>query len=485
MNRKFISDISASSVQVILNQFLGLVIFFLTSRYLTKTVYGEMNWSLAVLTFITTILSLRLEQLVVSRIAAGQDARKILTLFTGHIVFTGIAFYIVLWIASIVFPSFFGKHDLLLILAISHLLSFFSSPFKQLANGKENFRWLAAMSSIANVIRSTWLLYVVVFSSLSIQQVLTIYIISSFVELLVCFSIANYRLGVSFSTQYKMADYFLLIKESLPLAGTVVLNASIARVDWILLGLFSTPEKTAEYSFAYKVFELSPLPLLILAPILLSRFSKFFSKHQEYDLLQRRRELSLLIRTEMIMATFIPLILNIAWTPLIDTLTANKYGSVNEFTFFVLSCCIPFLYMNNLLWSVHFAQNHLKVILRVTVITFLIILIGDLVFIPMYTAKGAALVYLVAIIIEYLNYMRTSTLSKFQEAWLSPFVCLTGAIASGIIAKYISDSTVIRLCLAIPAFSVFLIATKQIQKNDLDYILRFFSNKKPAVPHQS
>jgi len=133
--------------------------------------------------------------------------------------------------------------------------------------------------------------------------------------------------------------------------------------------------------------------------------------------------------------------------------------------------------MNNLLWSVHFAQNRLKIILRVTAITFVVILIGDIVFIPMYTAKGAALVYLVATVIEYLNYMRSSSLSKFQEAWLSPFVCLTGAIASGLIATYISDSTIIRLCVAIPAFSVFLIATKQIQKSDLGYIFQLFGNK--------
>src|SRR5262245_7602937 len=105
MNRKFFSDISASTVQVILNQFLGLIIFVLTSRYLDKAVYGEMNWSLAILTFVTTILSLRLEQLVVSRIAAGQDPSKMITLFAGHIVFTGILFYAALLFFSFIFPE--------------------------------------------------------------------------------------------------------------------------------------------------------------------------------------------------------------------------------------------------------------------------------------------------------------------------------------------------------------------------------------------
>ena len=285
MNKKIIKDISASTAQVILNQVLGLVIFFITSRYLAKTVYGEMNWSLALLTFVTSVLSLRLEQIVVRRVAAGQNPSKLLTLFSGHLIFTGLLFYAVLLAGSVLFPSFFRRHDLLLILAISQLLTFFSSPFKQLANGKENFRFLAIMSSIANIVRSVWLLLVVLFSTLTIQWVLVIYIFSSFAELAICFYLANYRMKTTFSTQHGIKDYFILIRESLPQAGVVILSASIARIDWILLGLFTTAEKTAEYSFAYKVFELSPFPMLIIAPVLLSRFSRFFRNNTEQDLL--------------------------------------------------------------------------------------------------------------------------------------------------------------------------------------------------------
>src|SRR5882724_236590 len=125
MRKKIVKDISASTIQVILNQGLGLLIFILTSRYLTKPVYGEFNWSLAILTFITTILSLRLEQIVVRKVAAGDDPSKMLTLFAGHTLFSGLFFYIVLFTGSVLFPSFFQQHHLLLLLAISQLLSFF------------------------------------------------------------------------------------------------------------------------------------------------------------------------------------------------------------------------------------------------------------------------------------------------------------------------------------------------------------------------
>jgi O-antigen/teichoic acid export membrane protein len=473
MYKKFIKDISASSVQVILNQFLGLLIFLVTSRYLDKATYGELNWSLAVLVFVTTILSLRLEQLVVSRVAAGQNASKLLTLFTGHIVFTGLLFYAVLFACSLAFPFFFKKHDLLLILAISHLLTFFSSPFKQLANGKENFRSLAAMSSVANLVKACGLLTLVLFSSITIEWVLILYIIASVTELAVCVYFGKYRLKVSFSAHYSLKDYFILIRESLPLAGAIVLNASIARIDWILLGLFTTQEKTAEYSFAYKIFELSPFPLLILAPVLLSRFSKLLSSGNENSLLKRKDEISLLIRIEMVMATFIPLVLNLTWVPLIDGITQHKYGSVNETTFLILSCCVPFQYINNLLWTSNFAQNRLKLILKITAITFLVILAGDLLFIPVYNTTGAAVVYLMATLTEYFNYMRSSSLSQIRETWLSPLVCMALAFFSGFTVHYLFDSLFIQLIIALPVFCLLLLATKQLRKSDRMYTALF------------
>jgi peptidoglycan biosynthesis protein MviN/MurJ (putative lipid II flippase) len=225
------------------------------------------------------------------------------------------------------------------------------------------------------------------------------------------------------------------------------------------------------------VFELSPFPLLIIAPVLLSRLSGLFSISNEYDLLQRKQEFSLLIRIEMILATFIPLVLNIIWTPLIDHITGNKYGAVNETVFFILSCCIPFLYITNILWSAHFAQNHLKLIFRITVITFFIVLTGDLVFIPLYTAKGAALVYLFATIVEYFNYMRSSPLSSIRETWLSPLLCLMLATGSGFLACYLSGSVFIRLAIAPPLFCLLLLATKQLRKSDILYVLQAVRNK--------
>jgi O-antigen/teichoic acid export membrane protein len=480
MEKNFLKDISASTLQVILNQVLGLLIFILISRYLEKSVYGEFNWSLAILTFITTILSLRLEQIVVRKVAAGEEPSKLLTLFTGHTIFFGLLFYGVLFLASILFPSFFKQHDLLLVLAISQLLSFFSSPFKQLANGKEQFSWLAVMSSVSNLIKSAWLLWIVFFSFLTIQQVLAIYIISSLVELLVCFFVVQFKLKTGISNQWVVRDYFILLNESLPQIGSVLLNACIARIDWILLGIFSGTVITAEYSFAYKVFELCPVPLLILAPVLLSRFSKYFSQNPETSVLNKKRELGFFIRYEMIAATIIPLVLNVVWIPLIDTLTNNKYGAVNKTNFLLLSLCVPFQYMINLLWTVEFAQNRLKRVFRITAITCFIIVAGDVLLIPLLDARGAAIVYLLATAIEYFFYLRVSVIAGIKESWQSLIFCVSVALLSGTVVNSITNVVLIQLPLSVFIYFILLVATKQIKKEDLQMIKQWLYKKQPA-----
>jgi O-antigen/teichoic acid export membrane protein len=474
--KNIFKDVSSSTLQVILNQILGLFIFLAISRNLEKGEYGELNWSLAILTFSTTILSFRLEQIVVRRVAAGENSSRILTLFSGHIILSGILFYLVLLLANLFSPAFFNSHNLLMILAVSQLLSFFSSPFKQLANGKEEFAILAVMSSLSNVIRAVWILWVILFSALTIQQVLVIYIASSFVELVVCIYLLSYKMDISLNIHWKIAEYQQLIKESMPQIGVVFLNAAIARFDWILLGLFSTSVITAEYSFAYKVYELSPIPMLILAPVLLSRFSKYFSSNSEVKLLERKEELSLLVRFQMIFATLLPLVLNILWVPLIDWLTNGKYGSTNELIFFILSLCVPFLYFINLLWTINFAQNRLGLIFKISSVTCLIIVVGDSFMIPLMQAKGAAIVYLLAIVTECILFFRISILLQIKDIWKPLVYCLLISLFSGALCYFLPFSVPFKLLTGLSVYGFLLILTNMVKRSDLLLIRHFLRN---------
>lgn len=479
MTKKLLKDISASSVQIIISHILTLTVFLLTSRYLSKESYGELNWSVAVLTFGTTVLSLRLEQIVVKKTAAGESASHIMSLFLFHVFLFGTFFYGLIFLSSTIFPSFFSAHSLLLIIGISQLINFFSLPFRQIANGKERFDYLVIMSSIANLVRTIGLLIFIIFYRLSIQNVLIIFIAGSLVELVVSYFIVTCLMKIPICKKINPNSYAAFLKESLPQMGSAVLMAGIARMDWVLLGIFSSIGLTAEYSFAYRIYEFSPFPLLIIAPVLLSRLSKFFATNESQFIFQREKEIGLLIRIEMIAATLIPLILNIIWSPLIDSITDNKYGSANQTTFFILSCCLPFQYISNLLWSTNLAQYRLKIIFTTTLITFCIVLVGDILLIPILNVRGAAIVYLAAMIVEYINYMRSSELSRIRETWLSLLICLSIGLISGLSSYYLFNDTMIRLVISISLYFLLMLATRQLKIHDIKYIIQSVKKTEP------
>ena len=154
MNKKLFKDISVNTLQVMTNQFLGVFIFLLISRGLDKSSFGELSWAMAVLTFVTTILSLRLEQIIVRNVAAGEDPSRMLTLFAAHNLLMGILFFIVLSVTAFLAPAFHNKLSLLWMLSISQLLSFFALPFRQIVTGRSSFTWLALLSTISNFLRA-------------------------------------------------------------------------------------------------------------------------------------------------------------------------------------------------------------------------------------------------------------------------------------------------------------------------------------------
>src|SRR6202042_1159796 len=75
---------------------------------------------------------------------------------------------------------------LLLFLAIGQFFIFLSLPFKQIANGREQFRLLLFMSTGANLIKVAGLLCLAWFGRFTLSAFLSIYILASAVELLAC-----------------------------------------------------------------------------------------------------------------------------------------------------------------------------------------------------------------------------------------------------------------------------------------------------------
>lgn len=468
MKEKILKDIFASSAQVISNQVASLVIFLITSTYLLKYVFGELNWCIAIIAVIISLLSFGIEPIIVKRIAAGADIRETTGLYILHTLFTGLLFAIAMLFISIKTPFFFQSHSSFILLSVSFLLSYFSSPFKQLANGKQWFHYLAAMSIISNLVRAACLLLLIFTNSFSLYSVLLVFVASSLCELLLSIWLMLKKTGTALlKLSWNRIKYFSLVKESLPQLGVAFFSISLARFDWIFLGIMTSKVITADYSFAYKVFELCTMPLLIIGPLILPRFAKLFSPDQQNNLQEKKESFFVFVRLEIIIGSFIALLLNLAWVPVIDGITGNKYGAVNVNTIFILSCSMPFLYVTNFLWTINFAQGHLKQILSIITITFFINIIGNIALIPLWQGAGAAIAFLIATVIQTIIYMRKTKFQHLSGIWIPLIICPVSGMLSGWLAMTAFNNYWLIIPFAIILFTVLLILCRQIMVKDL------------------
>jgi O-antigen/teichoic acid export membrane protein len=222
---------------------------------------------------------------------------------------------------------------------------------------------------------------------------------SELIESFLCF-LLNPSSIASWWKHFNWKNYRNLLYSNWHQSGTNLFSAAMARMDWILIGWLLNRIRVAEYSFSYKAYEVATLPFLALAPLLITSFTRYYRK----DSVTNHTFFRNLAFGGSLLGGWIALILNIIWIPLVDTFTHQRYGAVNAEVVLLLSACIPLSFLNNLLWSSHFALGRTKMILKVFAFTFLINLSADLFLIPLLGNKGAAAGYLLALFIQTLVY---------------------------------------------------------------------------------
>src|ERR1043165_2558460 len=93
MRQKFFTNLSANTIQFGTNQAFSLLVFYFLSRGLSKDDFGELNWTLAIFLSIFSILSFGIDQIIIRKIAAGENKSQLLSLHIFHVIVTGIVFY--------------------------------------------------------------------------------------------------------------------------------------------------------------------------------------------------------------------------------------------------------------------------------------------------------------------------------------------------------------------------------------------------------
>jgi len=458
MIKKHLRSLSATAFQIIFNQFSGLLFFVLLAIYLSQGLFGDLNWAVAVSYTITTMFTFGFDHVLVRRIAAGSDARITTGTYLSHTIIISLFLFIFLILHRILFPGFHSAHGLLFMVLCGGLFSFMSFPFRQFANGLQKFWHLAFMNVFGNVLRVLGMLLLIVLGKVTAPNLGWLFLTSGFMELLIAILLARHITGNLIRPVFRKKVYVLLFNEALPQLGVVLLESSLARLDWILMGLISTSIFTADYSFAYKAFDSSRIPLLIVAPVLLPKMARLYGSGKALDR-HSIDELDKLWRLESVIAVVIPLILSTCWVDAINLVTNDKYGETTQFVYIILAIALPMLYVSNFFWTIAFSQKRIKDTFRISAAVTVTNLVLNLLLIPYFNAIGAAIACTCSLLVQMVLY-RVIVKEPRLHTPMSDFIktTLIGAVIA-LSIHYIDVHWLFKIPLALSAYIIVIYTT--------------------------
>lgn len=468
--KKLFKDLSASTIQTSITQLAGLMIFYLMSRYISKDDFGAYGWATAVGITIISIGSLGLDLVLVKRIAAGQNARLMASIHFFHTLLMTIVLLPLLLLLQILFPTFINYHPIFTLVVLQLTLTNIANSFKFSLSGLESFKQLAIISVGFNFFKLFLTIGLLIGRLFSIKNIVIGFILSALVEIILSYTYICKHFNIKLKPAYNQSTYTGFIKEALPQLAIVIFDSALARFDWILLGIFSTSSITAEYSFAFRFFELMKMPLLILAPVLFTRFSKLIRQESPINE-DKKASIQQFYNIELFISFLIPVFMICAWSHAIDFVTDNKYGAVNEITFSILALCVPLQFVINFYWTMGVVQDQLKSIMFIIISTSLLNIVGNLILIPQFGSQGAAIAYLISSIAQAFLYYRIVKQDKMKIHSKNLFLFGINAFVAIIVSRYCFINTYIVALMALIIYTLLALVSKQVRVNMLKKLL--------------
>jgi O-antigen/teichoic acid export membrane protein len=472
-NGKFLKDISANTVQIGVTQVVNLIVFYLISKYISKEDFGFYNWSMALCSTVIAILSFGMDLIYIRRIAAGVKPEETKHIHFVHTLFTGIVLTLIIYAFQILFPTVLENNLIFSLVLINQVSFSVANSVKLFIIGSERFNYLAVVAIVVNLIKILLISFLFVFDKFTIESILYVFIVSYLLEYVYSYHFCKKLIGKRKKNKIDFVEYKRFIKESMPQLGIILFDSAIARIDWILMGVMTTSVLTAEYSFTFKVFELSKLPLIIIGPILLTRFSRMFKNKDAEITDQKQLRIRSFLDFEIFISILIPLSLICVWSEVIDFLSDNKYGTVNQYTYTILAVAIPIHYLNNFLWSLGIAQNQMKIIMYNIITISILNILMNVVFIREYQSIGAAFSYLIPSIVQLIFYYNTIKQDKIKLHIHKPLTLIISAILILFLVKLTEIHFMLQFIFTLSAFTIISYLLKIFHFDNLKKILNF------------
>ncbi len=402
---------AAAGVQTIALQVLGVVFFYALSRFVSKEAFGLLGWCTATAFLIITAAGAGLEQVVLRHISAARARSAdwvVTTLFVHNVATT-----VLLGLGLLLLRGLFPGHPRLAILPLVFGAQAFSAcvlPARLWLTAQQSFAPFALVGLVSNGAKLAAAIWLGSTGRLGLGETAYILFAGGALELISAAIVA--RMYTQIRPQFKLRAYKLLLREARPQYLSVLFDTGLARLDWILLGALVSDMVVAEYSFAYRGFELERLPTAVVGAVVLPLAARWLARGAALSE-EARRSLGHLLLGITAMAGWAAVVAVAVWAPAVDAITAGAYGKSSVKSFGLLNIALPLQFVINLLWTQTFAAQRFRSIARITVAAALVNVGANLVLIPLWHAAGAAAAFALSSGVQAALYAQLARKSGF------------------------------------------------------------------------
>ncbi|RYD52863.1 MAG: hypothetical protein EOP52_01575 [Sphingobacteriales bacterium] len=381
-------------MQTIVPQLLGIALFVALSQWLPKETFGLMGWYTATSYVLVVLGSFGLEQIVYRRVAAGRGSGDwAAKAFWVHNLAVTLVLLILLAAGALLFPS--AKTDLLPVFFATQAMLSLATPFRLLLNARLQFKPYAIATILANGAKLLGAYVIYRSGTLSLLAVGLVMLGGNALEYILAWR--TFRKAPK--QVFRPNAYRLLLKEAVPQYLAVVFDVLLSRVDWILIGVLATTTALADYSFAYRAYEVERLPVTLMSSLLLPIVVRNQTNEQPSPALQTTYR-SLLLLVPLLMSGVSWMVV-LFWKPVVGGMLNSEFGNSSYLLIGILNLSLVFQFAINQLWIQAFAARKYVLITRITLFTALLNLLCNLVLIPRLNASGAAWSIVISTIFQF------------------------------------------------------------------------------------
>lgn len=459
----------------VVSTLLGLVTFALLARYLGQEGFGLYTTIFAYLGFFSVLADFGLYVIVVRELGRKERPESFVL---GNLLALRLVLAFAILSAGVLASAFFpypaavkggiliGSFSFLFVAAVQLLVGLFQAHLKTV--------WVV-LAEIAGRVAVIGLLLWFIAANGSLAMIILAVVIGSAVNLLVV--LAATRRIVRFRLQIDRAYWRYLLRETLPIAASVILNLLYFRLDTIFLSLFRGAAEVGLYGAAYKILEiLVTFPNMFIGLVLPALSYWAIREPERFRRLFQRS-------FDLIVAGGLPVLVGGAFLarPLLVFLSGEEFAAASPI-FQLLLLAVFALFLGSLSGHTVVAIGKQRVMVWGYLVVAVIGVGAYLLLIPRYSFYGAAFgTILTETLITAIGYFIILRSRKFRLRLAGTAKAVFAAAAmAGILVLLREQGLFVNLGAAAAVYTTVLVLVGGIRRQEMCEILR--SGRKEAGP---